>query len=146
MKEQSQFPPYLLYRGIGLMLRRQVHFPKSRVGEIVNDEEDYEIFRQVFVNRSGGQPEEPPAIFKVSFHFKSFSFKVNKILSLLPIPFIIAQHGFRSKTWMRGKKTGKFQGAYEWDSESDAENYWNSFPMRLMKKRAAPDSLKHSIT
>jgi hypothetical protein len=64
---------------------------------------------------------------------------------LIPIPFIIAQPGFRSKTWLIGQETGFFQGLYKWDTVKDAENYWTSFPMKLMKKRAAPDSLTYGI-
>jgi hypothetical protein len=47
---------------------------------------------------------------------------------------------------MLGQKTGLFQGFYEWDTIKDAENYWTSFPLRLMKKRAVPDSLTYGIT
>jgi hypothetical protein len=64
---------------------------------------------------------------------------------LIPIPFIVAQPGFRSKTWMIGQKTGAFQGLYEWDSIEDAEKYWTSFPMKLMKRRAVPETLSHEI-
>ena len=66
-------------------------------------------------------------------------------MSLIPIPFIIAQKGFRSKTWMVGRKTGQFQGLYEWDTVEDAECYWNSFPLKLMKRRSIPDTLKYEI-
>jgi hypothetical protein len=64
---------------------------------------------------------------------------------LIPIPFIIAQPGFRSKTWLTGKDTATFQGLYEWDSVEDAEHYWNSFPLKLMKRRSIPDTLKFEI-
>ncbi len=38
-----------------------------------------------------------------------------------------------------------FQGVYEWDTVPDAEAYWTSFPMRLMKRRAVPGSVVHEI-
>ena len=140
-----QLPLFLLARSAGFWLLGRVHFPKNRIGEVVREQEDFVIFRQVVVDPAGDQPERPGAVFKVRFHFARFSTKMNKILSLIPIPFIIAQPGFRSKTWMLGKKTGIFQGAYEWDTVDEAQNYWTSFPMKLMKKRAVPESLSHEI-
>jgi hypothetical protein len=61
------------------------------------------------------------------------------------MPFIAAQSGFRSKTWMTGVMSGCFRGWYEWDSVADAEQYCDSFPMRLMKRRAVADTLTLSI-
>jgi hypothetical protein len=81
----------------------------------------------------------------VRFHFARFSPKVNERLSLLPAPFIAAQPGFRSKTWMLGRDTHMFQGVYEWDTVGDAEAYWDSFPLRMMKRRALPGSVVHTI-
>jgi hypothetical protein len=98
MTNLYQIPPYLIARAISLILTRRVHFPRNRAGEIVQEEEDFVIFRQVFVDPLSSQPEIPSANFKVCFHFASFSANMNKILSLIPIPFIIAQPGFRSKT------------------------------------------------
>jgi hypothetical protein len=46
---------------------------------------------------------------------------------------------------MMGRKTGAFQGLYEWDSIEDAKKYWSSFPMKLMKRRAVPETLNHEI-
>jgi hypothetical protein len=91
------------------------------------------------------QPEKPGAVFTVRFRFAKLSAKANKRLSLIPAPFIAAQPGFRSKTWMLGRDTAAFQGVYEWDSVEDAEAYWTSFPMRLMKRRAVPGSVMYEI-
>jgi hypothetical protein len=147
MKNLCQIPPFLIARTMGLIFTRRVHFLKNRIGETVQlEEEDFEIFRQVIVDPPNNEQKKPGAIFKVYFHFASFSVNTNKVLSLIPIPFIIAQPGFRSKTWMLGLKTGIFQGFYEWDTIKEAENYWTSFPLNLMKKRAVPDSLNYSIT
>jgi len=41
--------------------------------------------------------------------------------------------------WTLGRGTGEFQGVYEWDTVASAENYWTSFPMKLMKRRTVPD-------
>ena len=146
MTDISQIPPFLLARASGLLLSGRVRFSKDRVGEIVHEEEDFRIFRQVVLDPARDQPQSSGAIFKVCFHFARFSANTNKTLSLIPIPFILAQPGFRSKTWLLGQETGLFQGLYEWNTVKDAENYWTSFPMKLMKKRAVPSSLTHSIS
>ena len=142
----NQIPPFLLARASVLLLSGRINFPKNRLGEIIPGDEDFRIFRQMILAPTSDHPEHPGAIFKVWFHFARFSTNTNRILSLIPIPFIVAQPGFRSKTWSIGQKTGIFQGLYEWDTVEDAENYWNSFPMKLMKKRALPGSLTRSIS
>jgi hypothetical protein len=87
------------------MVKGRLHFPSNRIGEPgQHEEEDFIIFRQVFVDPINNQPKNPQANFKVCFHFNNFSANANKLLSLIPIPFIIAQPGFRSKTWVLGKK------------------------------------------
>jgi len=142
----SQFPPILLARATGLELRGRVHFAKDSIGDVEHGEdEDFEVFRKVVLKPSKDQPEKPGAILIVRFSFASFAAKTNRFLSLIPIPFIVAQQGFRSKTWMIGQKTGAFQGLYEWDSIEDAQKYWTSFPMKLMKRRAVPETLSHEI-
>jgi len=146
MADISQIPPLLLARATGLLLSGRVHFPKNRLGEIVHEDEEFKIFRQVILDPTGDQPENPGAIFKVCFHFARFSANTNRTLSLMPIPFIVAQPGFRSKTWLLGQETGIFQGFYEWDTVKDAESYWTSFPIHLMKNRAVPSSLTYSIS
>jgi len=106
MADIYQLSPFLLARASGLLLSRRIYFPKNRLGETIQDEEEFKIFRQMILDPTGDQPERPDAIFKVCFHFARFSVNTNKTLSLIPIPFIIAQPGFRSKTWLIGQKTG----------------------------------------
>jgi len=130
---------------VSLSIQGRIHFPKDRLGEIVDEGEEFEIFRHMTLDPGKDQPEKPGAIFKVRFQFASMSPEMNKRTSLIPIPFIAAQPGFRSKMWTLGRKTGEFQGVYEWDTITSAENYWTSFPMKLMKKRAVPESLSYKI-
>ena len=154
MPDRYRFPPFLIARATGLLLAGRMHFRRDRIGEVVErpGEEDFVIFRQVFVDAprasagAGAVSTASGAAFKICFHFKRFSPRVNRVLSLIPIPFIVAQPGFRSKTWMLGRETGMFQGSYEWATREDAERYWTSFPLNLMKKRAVPESLVHSIS
>jgi hypothetical protein len=145
MANQNQAPPLLLARATSLWYAGRIHFPKDRIGEVVQEEEPFRIFRQMTVDPAGNQPERPGAIFKVCFHYARFSVSTNRKLSLIPIPLIAAQPGFRSKIWLLGDKTGIAQGLYEWDTVEDAENYWTSFPMRLLKKRSVPASLLYNV-
>ena len=134
-----------IVRAIYLLLQGRIHFPKDRLGQIVDEGEGFEIFRHMTLDPDQDQPEKPGAIFKVRFQFASMSPKMNIKTSLIPIPFIVAQPGFRSKMWALGRERGEFQGIYEWDTIASAENYWTSFPMKLMKRRAVPDSLSYEI-
>ena len=94
---------------------------------------------------AGTQPAQPGARFEVNFQFARFSPTTNKRLSRIPMPLIAAQPGFRSKTWMLGRESGAVKGVYEWDTIEAAEDYWTSFPMRLMKRRAVPETLTREI-
>ena len=142
MKKHTQFPPILVAKAIYLSLKGNVHFPKDQNGSTINEEEEFLIFRKVVVSHRGKSPVNPYVILKVFFRFKRFSFKINRILSLIPIPFIIAQPGFKSKTWMTGKDTGTFHGLYEWENIENAKQYLDSLPLNMMKKRAIPKTLK----
>lgn len=126
-------------------MQGRIHFDTAVVGKIIREDDDYEVFRKLVLDPSEEVNKEPEAIFHVTFHFRSMSMSTNMKLSLLPIPFIIAQEGFRSKTWAIGRKTGGFLGLYEWNTVDNAKHYWHSFPMKWMKKRAVPTSLEHVI-
>lgn len=144
--EVAQLPPALLARATGYRLRGRIHFPKDSIGQIRRGPgDDFVVFRKMVLDPVAGQPEKPGAIFTVRFHFARLSPDMNQRLSLLPAPFIAAQPGFRSKTWMSGKETNMFQGVYEWDTVADAEAYWDSFPLRMMKRRAVPESVVHEV-
>lgn len=141
----SQLAPVLFTRATGYRLKGRVHFDTTCRGDVVpGREEDFVVFRRMTLDPLPGQ-SEAGALFTVKFHFSRFSTGANKRLSLIPAPFIAAQPGFRSKTWMLGRETGMFQGVYEWQTVADAEAYWTSFPMRLMRRRAVPETLWHEI-
>jgi len=145
MKKYTQIHPILLARSIRLWFKGYIHFPKEQNGSTIKEEEDFIIFRKVVLGLKEKQHFNQGVVLKVFFRFKRFSLNINKILSLIPIPFIIAQRGFRSKTWLFGKQTGTFHGLYEWDNAENAEQYLNSFPLKLMKRRSVPDTLKYEI-
>ena len=143
MKRYTQVPPILFARAISLFFKGNVTFPKDLNGSTLKEEkEDFLIFRKVVISRKDNQSPNQGVILKVFFHFKRFSFKVNRILSIIPIPLIIAQPGFKSKTWLTGKETGTFYGFYKWDNIENAKHYLDSLPLKLMKRRAIPETLK----
>jgi hypothetical protein len=107
--------------------------------------ERFVAFRKVVVKPTSKQPSDTGAIFRVRFSFKNLPATANRLLSLIPIPLIVAQPGFRSKTWFLGENTGDFIGYYEFDTVEAAEAYWNSLPLRIMRKRAAPGSLTKRV-
>lgn len=144
--KRDQMPPILLVRAFQLLIEKRVVFPKDIIGNVIQEEEPFTIFRKIIVLQKDYQPGVPKALFKVKFQFAKFTFDTNSRLSLIPIPFIIAQPGFISKTWLVGTGSGCFQGLYEWESLETAKNYANSFPLKLMKKRALPNSLHINIS
>lgn len=146
MSGWRHLPPALFARSAWLRLRGRVHFPRHGIGEIVaGDAENYRVFRQMMVDSPADEPA-PGAVLDVRFEFEHFSPAVNRRLSYLPMPFIAAQPGFRSKTWMVGERSGAFRGVYEWATTRDAAAYLDSFPMRMMRRRAVEQTLDTSIT
>ena len=141
-----QNPIKLLMRAIALKLQGRARFECDIVGTSLElDGERFAAFRKVVVDPTPGQPKEPGAIFQVRFRFKNLSTPANKRLSLIPIPLITAQPGFRSKTWLLGEESGDFVGYYEFDTVAQAESYWESLPLRMMRGRAANGSLRHEL-
>ena len=140
--------PFLsLLKTLGYALSGRLHFPRKRIGEVLTmkDGQEFVIFRQVIVDPGQVQPEKPGAVFRVRFQVAHMSPKLNKIFSLLPIPFFIGLPGFRSKLWMLNNADGGFQGIYEWDTVQDAEKYAGSFAMKFMAVRAVPGSVSCEI-
>jgi hypothetical protein len=141
-----QNPLALIFRAFKLRLQGRVHFLDNPENIKLEDRgEEFVAFRKVVVEPAAIQPVEPGATFRVRFRFKNLSARANRILSLIPIPLIMAQSGFRSKTWLLGARTGDFIGHYEFDTVETANAYWDSLPLRMMRRRAAPDSLTHEI-
>ena len=142
----SQNPLGLLLRALRLWLGGRIHFRKDIADRhLVDGGEEFVAFRMVVVTRKDEQSSGQGAIFQVRFRFKNLSPEANRRLSLIPIPFIVAQPGFRSKTWLLGQQTRDFIGIYEFDSVDTAEAYWTSLPLRMMRRRAAPGSLRHEV-
>jgi len=142
----TQNPIILLSRAFWLLLSGRIQRPRVTATDSLTAEgETFAPFRKICVKPSKRQQPRPGAIFQVRFRFKNLSAAANRRLSLIPIPLIVAQPGFRSKTWLLGQNSGDFIGYYEFDSVETAEAYWHSLPLKMMRRRAAEDSLTYEI-
>ena len=140
-------PFKLLLRALGLGLTGRTRFERDLADAGIEiDGERFTAFRKVTVAPAGDRPSRPGALFRVRFRFKNLSFAANRRLSLIPIPLIVAQPGFRSKTWLVGQRGGEFIGSYEFDTVAQAEAYRSSLPLGMMRKRAAPGSLSYELS
>jgi hypothetical protein len=111
----------------------------------MEDGGEYVVFRHIILNPKPDQPKKPHAILRITFNFAHGSPRQNKLLSLIPIPFIVGLPGFRSKIWAIDKTTGGFQGIYEWNTVQDAELYQKSLAIKLMTRRAVPGTVVFTI-
>ena len=126
----------------------RLHFPKTRINDEVQVEDGtkFTIFRELHIKppRSGwGGP--PSALFKARFHVEKMPPKINKVFSLLTIPFFIGLKGFRSKIWLQDERGGDALGIYEWETVEDAKNYSESFAVRFMTGRSVEGSTSFKI-
>ena len=141
-----QNPILLLLRAIRLWLQGRVHFASYLDFDRREDrDETFHAFRKVMLDPGPEQPANPGASFQVRFRFKNLSAAANRRLSAIPTPLIVAQPGFRSKTWLLGAGTGDFMGYYEFDTQQDAETYWSSLPLAMMRRRAAEGTVEHKV-
>ena len=144
-RESDIGPIAALARAARLCLHGRVHFPRNRIGAAIQGEGQFVVFRQLVLRPHGDSPALPLAIFVVRFRFARFSPGVNRLLSAFPTPFILGQPGFRSKLWAMEPASGDFMGLYEWDTLAAARAYRDSFPMRLLRRRAVPATFVSEI-
>ncbi len=92
MSKNLQRGPFSsIVRAVYFLIQGRIHFPKDRLGEIVGEGEDFEIFRHMTLEPSQDQPGKPGAIFKVRFQFASmafpnFKFSQNSSIKINGIP------------------------------------------------------------
>ena len=136
-------PVCLLVAGVLALLGR-LRFERGLVGREVamDDGRRFRVFRQLYRHSGNGSA---PAVFVVRFRFKRFSQRVNRRLSLIPVPLIGGFPGFRQKLWMVQEETGYWQGVYEWESTEAVEAYRRSFVLGAMNRRAEPRSVSHTV-
>jgi hypothetical protein len=88
--------------------------------------------------------ENTVTVFKMRFKFSGLSLRVNKRLSMIPVPFLIAKPGFLQKIWSVSED-GYFQGIYQWASEEFVEKYPQSFIFKMVTKRSAENTLSYEV-
>ena len=141
-----QNPVKLVLRALRLWLEGRIRFGSQLQTEGFEDrDERFSAFRKVVVKPTPEQPARVGAVLRVRFRFKNLSPTANRLLSLVPIPLIVAQPGFRSKTWLLGEDSGDFIGSYEFETVVAAETYLDSLPLRIMRRRVEPASLTHDV-
>ena len=139
-----RLPPICLLAAVvqtllgGLQLRRRF------VGRelVMDDGRRFRIFRHLSQRSSSGVA---PAVLVVQFRFVRFPQRVNRLLSLVPVPLIGGFPGFRHKLWMVDEETGAWQGVYEWESAEAVELYRRSFVLGVMNRRADPESISFTV-
>ena len=109
----------------------------------MEDGQEFQVIRHLKVNPKKGL-EKSVTVFKMRFKFSGLSLRVNKRLSMIPVPFLIAKPGFLQKIWSVSED-GYFQGIYQWASEEFAEKYPQSFIFKMVTKRSAENTLSYEV-
>jgi len=130
---------------ISRIFQGSIHFPKDYSGQtfIMEDGKKFKVIRDLRVDPKISL-ENSAAIFKVRFKFSGLPLAVNKRLSMIPAPFLMAKSDFYEKIWTISDD-GCFQGIYQWSSKDTAENYTNSFIYKLMTKRSTKGTLAYEV-
>ncbi len=110
---------------------------------LMEDGREFQVIRHLKVDPKK-DPEKSVAVFKVHFKFSGLPLRINKRLSLIPAPFLMAKPGFRQKIWTV-TEDGYFQGIYQWTTKDCAETYPDSFIFKLMTKRSAEGTLSSEV-
>ena len=112
----------------------RVHFSKEYAGKVLlmEDGKKFHVIRNLIVDPIK-ELENSVAVFKVRFKFSGLPLAVNKRLSMIPAPFLMAKPGFRQKIWTVSED-GYFQGIYQGATKEFAETY----PQLFMQTRRIP--------
>ena len=137
------------FKSLKILLARlfsgRIHFSKKYTKEVLSmeDQKKFQVIRNLKVDPKQS-PKKSVAVFKVRFRFSGLALAVNKRLSMIPAPFLMAKSGFRQKIWTVSED-GYFQGIYQWTSEEFAKEYPQSFIFNMMTKRSAEDTLSYDV-
>ena len=112
---------------------------------VMEDGRRFHVFRHLAASGAGGGAEGSGAVLVVRFRFARLPDGLNRWLSLIPVPLIGGYPGFRHKLWMADPQSGFWQGVYEWESVDAVEAYRSSFVLRLMTRRAEPESISYAV-
>ncbi len=139
-----RLPPVCLLVAVVLTLLGRLRLRRRYVGRVLemDDGRRFRVFRHLSQRSSSGVA---PAVLVVRFRFARFSQRVNRLLSLVPVPLIGGFPGFRDKLWTVDEGTGDWQGVYEWESARAVELYRRSFVLGVMNRRADPGSITYTV-
>ena len=123
----------------------RIHFSKAYAGKtlLMEDGKKFQVIRDLKIDPKQSK-EKLVAVFKVCFKFSGLPLVVNKRLSMIPVPFLMAKPGFHEKIWTVSED-GYFQGIYQWATKEFAEIYPDSFIFKLMTKRSAEGTLSYEV-
>ena len=128
-------------------LRGRLGFQHRHVGRVLvtEDGQRLRVFRHLARREGSEQAGSSPAVFVARFRFRRFSQRLNRLLSLIPVPLIAGYPGFRHKLWMADEATGTWQGVYEWESPEAVKVYRSSLVLALMNRRADATSISYTM-
>ncbi len=137
-----KIPPVCLWVSSFRVIIGKLRLSDQFVGKKVSmpDGQTFTIFRHI--TRHHFPVSDAPIVFVVSFKFARGSHKANQVASVLPMLLITGFPGFHAKMYGVNKKTGHWQGMYQWQSKQALEEYKRSFVFRMMNKRAIDSTLK----
>jgi hypothetical protein len=140
-----RLPPVCVLVAVLQVLVGRLGFERRHVGRklVMEDGRPFRVFRHLALR--GARPPGSPVVFVVRFRFARLSQGLNRLLSLIPVPLIAGFPGFRHKLWMADEESGHWQGLYEWESAEAVEAYRHSFVLRLMNRRAEPESISYTV-
>ena len=128
---------------LGRVLSRGFHFSPEKIDWVflAEDGKEFKIIRNLIVDPAQHQ-DISPAVFVVRFKFSGLPLSLNKHISVIPAPFLVAMPEFRRKIWAVSEE-GFFQGIYQWSSKESAESYPQSFIFKMMTKRSKNGTLSY---
>ena len=112
---------------------------------VMEDGRCFRVFRHLAASRAGSGANGASTVFVVRFRFARLPEGLNRWLSLIPVPLIGGYPGFRHKLWMADQQSRYWQGVYEWESADAVAAYRRSLVLRLMNRRAEPESISYSV-
>jgi hypothetical protein len=142
-----RLPPVCALVALLRILTGRLRFENRYVGRVfvMQDGQRFRAFRHMSQRAGKAGAQVSPAILVVRFKFAKFSQGLNRVLSLIPVPLIGGYPGFRDKLWMVDEDSGDWQGVYEWESTAAVKAYQCSFALRVMNRRAVPESISYAV-
>lgn len=115
-------------RTVGLLLRRQLHLRRSRVGSCATlpDGRSFRVFRE---SSRDGEPGQTQVTLAVWFHLRGIpaGSRVRRFLferlCLVNTILFAGFDGYRVKLWMVAPDSSDYAGLYTWRSAEEAEVY-----------------------